>query len=93
MVIQSSKPDDHIEGTLDLAMICLWADDFPLNSTLDSIVGVAEPSWLRAYHRLVLRGNNDRCLIQNYSTGAIIKYTMENRYTCTEKASRIYRKQ
>ena len=48
MVTQSSKPDDHIEGTLDLALICSQADHFPLNSTLDSIVGVAEPSWLRA---------------------------------------------
>ena len=48
MVTQSSKPDDHTEGTLDLALICLEADHFPLNSTLDTIVGVVEPSWLRA---------------------------------------------
>ena len=42
-VTQSTKPDDHIGETLDLALICLWADHFPLNSTLDSIVGVAGP--------------------------------------------------
>ena len=48
-VTQSSKPDDHIEETFDLALICLYADHFPLNSMLDSIVGVVEPSWLRTY--------------------------------------------
>ena len=48
MTTQSSKLDDHIEGTLDLALICLWADHFPLNSTPDSIVEVAGPNWLRA---------------------------------------------
>ena len=48
-VTQSSKPDDHIEETFDLALICLQADHFPLNSTLDSVVGVAKPSWLRTY--------------------------------------------
>ena len=48
-VTQSSKPDDHIGKTLNLALICLYADHFLLNSTLDSVVGVAEPSWLRMY--------------------------------------------
>ena len=48
-VTQSSKPDDHIEKPLHLALICLQADHFPLNSTLDSVVGVAEPIWLRTF--------------------------------------------
>ena len=47
-VTQLSKPDDHIEKPHNLALICLKADHFPLNSTLYSIVGVAGPSWLRA---------------------------------------------
>ena len=64
-VTQSSKPDDHFEKSLNLALICLKADHLPLNSTLDSVVGVAESIWLRTYkHCLVLRGNNDRCLIR-----------------------------
>ena len=49
IITRSSKPDDHIEKILNLALICSWADHFPLNSTLDSVVGVAEPSWLRTY--------------------------------------------
>ena len=48
-VTQSSEPDDHIEKPLNLVLICLLADHFPLNSTLDNAVGVAEPSWLRTY--------------------------------------------
>ena len=68
-VTQSSKPDDHIEKNINLALICLQADHFLLNSTLDSsVVGVAEPSWLRTYmHLLELKGNNDRCLIRKGS--------------------------
>ena len=30
-------------------------------------------------------GDFVRCLIQNDSTGAVLKYAMENYYTCTKK--------
>ena len=37
-VTQLSKPDDHMEKPHNLALICLQADHFPLNSTLDDVV-------------------------------------------------------
>ena len=51
MVTQSSKPDDHMKETFDLALSfdLFVVRSFPLNSTLDSIVGVVEPSWLRTH--------------------------------------------
>ena len=42
-VTQLSKPDDRIGKPHNPALICLQADHFPLNSTLDDFVGIVKP--------------------------------------------------